>query len=66
MDSQSVKFLREAWGHHRGGCQNYDPFSGPLNIRCHIIIGIQKGTIILTATQMNTEVLLNSAVVGKT
>ena len=26
-----------------GGCQNYGPFWGTLNIRCHITIGIQKG-----------------------
>ena len=25
-----------------GGCQNYGPFLGTLNIRCRIIIGIQK------------------------
>ena len=25
-----------------GGCQNYSPFLGNLNIRCRIIIGIQK------------------------
>ena len=31
-----------------GGCQNYGPFLGTLNIRGRIIIGIQKGTIILT------------------
>ena len=36
-----------------GGCQNYDPFLGTLNIRCHVIMGIQKGTIILTTTLMN-------------
>ena len=30
------------------GCQNYGPFLGTLNIRGRIIIGIQKGTIILT------------------
>ena len=35
-----------------GGCQNYGPFLGTLNIRCRIIIGIQKGTIILTTTHM--------------
>ena len=35
-----------------GGCQNYGPFLGILNIRCRIIIGIQKGTIILTTTHM--------------
>ena len=31
-----------------GGCQNYGPFWGTLNIRGRIIIGTQKGTIILT------------------
>ena len=35
-----------------GGCRNYGPFSGTLNIRCHMIIGIQKGTIILTTTHI--------------
>ena len=25
-----------------GGCQNYDPFLGTLNISCRVIIGIQK------------------------
>ena len=30
------------------GCQNYGPFLGTLDIRCRIIIGIQKMTIILT------------------
>ena len=35
-----------------GGCQNYDPFLGALNIRCRIRIGIQKGTIILTTTHI--------------
>ena len=28
------------------------PFLGTLNIRCRIIIGTQKGTIILTTTQI--------------
>ena len=36
--------------HYMGGCQNYGPFLGTLNIRCRIIIGSQKGTIILTTT----------------
>ena len=36
-----------------GGCQNYGPFLGTLNIRCHIITGTQKGTIILTTTHIN-------------
>ena len=48
-----------------GGCQNYDSFLGTLvfcracsarcaclNFRCHIRIGIQKGTIILTTTHI--------------
>ena len=35
-----------------GGCQNSGPFLGTLNIRCLIIIGIPKGTIILTTTQI--------------
>ncbi len=36
-----------------GGCQNnYGPFLGTLNSRCRIIVGIQKGTIILTTTLM--------------
>ena len=37
---------------HMGGCQNYGPFLGTLNIRCRTIIGTQKGTIILTTTHM--------------
>ena len=40
-----------------GSCQNYGPFLGPLNIRCRIIIGTQKGTIILTITHMRLEAL---------
>ena len=36
-----------------GGCQNCGPFMGTLNIRGHIIIGTQKGTIILTTTHMS-------------
>ena len=35
-----------------GSCQNYGPFLGTLNNRCRIIIGTQKGTIILTTTQV--------------
>ena len=38
---------------YMGGSQNYGPFLGTLNIRCRIIIiGIQKGTIILTTTHI--------------
>ena len=35
-----------------GGCQNYGPLLGSLNIGCHIMLRTQKGTIILTTTQM--------------
>ena len=37
------------------GCQNHGPFLGTLKIRCRLIIGIQKGTIILTTTHMFNE-----------
>ena len=37
---------------HMGGCRNYGPFLGTLNIRCRITIGTQKGTIILTTTHI--------------
>ena len=36
-----------------GGCQNYGPFVSTLNIRGHIMIGTQKGTIILTTTHIH-------------
>ena len=39
-------------GSYLGGCQNYGPFLGTLNIRCRIIIGIKKGPIVLTTTHM--------------
>ena len=35
---------------HMGGCQNYGPFLGTLNIRCRTIIRTQERTIILTTT----------------
>ena len=35
-----------------GGCQNDGPFLGTLNIRGRIIMGIQKGTTILTTTHI--------------
>ena len=35
-----------------GGCQNYGPCLGTLDIRCRIILGTQKGTIILTTTHI--------------
>ena len=37
---------------YMGGYQKYGPFLGTLNICCHIIIRIQKGTIILTTTHI--------------
>ena len=37
---------------YMGSRQNYGPLLGPLNIRCRIIIGTRKGTIILTTTHM--------------
>ena len=42
---------REGWV-HMAGCQNYGPFLGTLNIRGRIIIGAQKGTIILITTHI--------------
>ena len=39
-----------------GGCQNYGPFLGTLNIRGRIIIGTQKGTIILTTTHIGIRI----------
>ena len=41
-----------------GGCQNYGPLLGTLFMRCRIIIGIQKGTIILTTTHVVADDLL--------
>ena len=38
-----------------GGCQNDGPFLGTQNIRRRIIMGIQKGTIILTATHVERK-----------
>ena len=35
-----------------GGCQNHGPFLGTLKIRGRIIVGTQKGTIILTTTHI--------------
>ena len=37
---------------HMGGCQNYGPLFGTLNIRCRMIIRTQQGTLILTTTHM--------------
>ena len=37
-----------------GGCQNSGHFLGTVNIKCPIIIGNQKGTIILTPTHVDS------------
>ena len=50
---------------HMGGCQNYGPFWGTLNIRCRIITGSQKGTIILTSTHIFVPSLLRCSSVIK-
>ena len=34
------------------GCQNYGPLLRPLNSRCRTIARTQKGTVILTTSQM--------------
>ena len=47
-----------------GGCQNYGPFLGTLNNRCRIIIGTQKGTIILTTTHIDPHTGPRSTVGG--
>ena len=51
MAGPSVYILLEIYT-YMGGCQNYDPFWGTLNSRCRIIVGIHKGTIILTTIHM--------------
>ena len=46
-----------------GGCRNYGPFLGTLNIGAILhIIGTQKGTIILTTTHM---ILLTTSKLGR-
>ena len=42
-----------------GGCQNYDPFLGTLNVRCRIIIGILKGAIILTTSHVLCVIMMH-------
>ena len=43
--------VRRCTRRQAGSCQNYGPFVGTLNIRCSIILGTQKGTLILTRRQ---------------
>ena len=48
-----------------GGCQNDGPFLGILNIRGRIIIGTQKGTIILTTNHIRVmERKMETPIVG--
>ena len=54
------------FGPHMGGCQNYGPFLGTLNIRGRIIIGIQKGTIILTTKHIREIPYRKFSVCGTT
>ena len=42
-----------------GGCQNYSPFLGTLNIRGRIIIGTPKRTIILTTTHIYNHIIIS-------
>ena len=45
---------------YMGGCQNYyGPFLGPLNTRCRITFRTQKGTIVLTTTQIYIYIYLS-------
>ena len=48
-----------------GGCQNYGPFLGTLNIRGRIMKGTQKGTIILTTTHMDGCIGMYKLISGK-
>ena len=47
-----------------GGCQNYGPLVGALNIKCRTIIGIQKGPTILTTAHMRVS-FVHSFFVGR-
>ena len=51
-----------------GGCQNYGPFLGTLDIRGRIIIGTQKGTTVLTTTHLglshNYGYLFGAPIIG--
>ena len=40
------------------GCQNWGPFLRTEYIRCRIIVGTQKGTIILTIAHMYKQLML--------
>ena len=51
---------------YMGSCQNDGPFLGTLNIRSRIIIGIQKGTIILTTTHIYVYIIFSGHSLLKT
>ena len=54
MHKDTAESMGKGWFEKQlGGCQNYGPLLGTLSIRCRTIIGIQKGTIILTTTQLS-------------
>ena len=57
---QSSERLTKLANSQMGGCQNCGPLWGTLNIRCHITIGTQKGTIILTTTQIKLLQFMSS------
>ena len=50
LRNQSSKLKKKKEAH--GCCQNCGTFLGTLNIRCRIIVGIRKGTIILITTHI--------------
>ena len=62
---QELRFT-EQWFLHSilgnlGSCQKYGPVLSSLNIRCRIIIGTPKGTIILTTTHLEDQGLSKSS-----
>ena len=58
------KCLAAPFRYHMGGCQNYGPFLDTLHIRCRIITGTQKGTIVLTTTHIPSAPLSKPSVVN--
>ena len=46
---------------YMGGCQNYGPFLGTLDIRCRI----QKGTVILTTAHICIYMYIRNMVVSQ-
>ena len=56
METTTMGYIGVLEGYMEG-CQNYGPFLGTLYIRGRIIIGTQKGTIILTTTHVQLGVL---------